>query len=180
MRVVVTCLAAMSTLAWCSAGGAGTNAAGSAEQADSTDAMRSQLTQLRDGAIPMSELRLTYDDMHPFHGGMTLTVRGSSLEARYLERGVEPQQVEPEPRPLPPEELRSLVDLLLELEAWEQRVAERDPVPDESRASLTIEVAGESSVIWEWYNDLTGNDRIVRVKLELERLAGPPPSSATP
>jgi hypothetical protein len=68
-------------------------------------------------------------------------------------------------------ELQRLVALLLEVAAWEQRVPERRPVPDESRANLRITVEGNSSGIWEWYNDLQKNQRIFRVRELMKKLA---------
>ena len=65
-----------------------------------------------------------------------------------------------------------LVDLLVSIEAWEQRVPEREPLPDESRAYLRVTIGEDSTTIWEWYNDLSGNDRIARVKAFLETLGG--------
>jgi hypothetical protein len=60
----------------------------------------------------------------------------------------------------------------LEIEAWEQRVPDREAVPDESRVRLSVRAGGLESLIWEWYNDLHGHDRIVRVKRLLEEIAG--------
>ena len=142
--------------------------------------MRRQLEQLSAGSISKDSFELEYNDMHAFHGGETLTVIGDALTGRYLFRNeVSPEQIEPPPTTLTAEQLHTLVELLLEIEAWEQRVPAREAVPDESAASLSIRVGTVESNIWEWYNDLSGNDRLVRVKQLLEEIAGPLPDEQT-
>jgi hypothetical protein len=47
--------------------------------------------------------------------------------------------------------------------------ANRPPVPDESRASLTISISGCASRIWERFNDLAANNRLIQVKAWLKR-----------
>jgi len=137
---------------------------------------RRQLELLLEGNAPLSDLYVEYDDMHAFHGGETLTVTGDTLRARYLSRGdVSPTQIEPPPITMTAQQVRALLQLLLEIEAWEQRVPEREAVPDESAARLSVRVGTVESSIWEWYNDLSGNNRMVRVKQLLEEIAGPVP-----
>ncbi|HUS65929.1 MAG TPA: hypothetical protein VMZ28_15360, partial [Kofleriaceae bacterium] len=58
--------------------------------------------------------------------------------------------------------------------AWEQRVPERAPVPDESRAHLTISYLGKSASIWEWFNDLEANQRIVQIRELMKEIAWTP------
>jgi hypothetical protein len=138
--------------------------------------MKQRLERLRAGTISTDSFEVEYDDMHAFHGGETLTVTGDVLTGKYLFSGVEPRQIEPPPTTLTGEQLRTLVELLLEIEAWEQRVPARTAVLDESSASLTITIGEIQSSIWEWYNDLNGNDRMLRVKQILEEIAGPVPN----
>jgi hypothetical protein len=57
-----------------------------------------------------------------------------------------------------------LVGLLVELSAWEQRTPDSPPIPDESRAHLTIILKGGRSVVWERFNDLPANNRLIRIK----------------
>jgi hypothetical protein len=66
-----------------------------------------------------------------------------------------------------------LVRLLLELETWEQRSAERPPVPDESRAVLTIRADGRTSLMWERVHEMERSGRLVRVKAKMREIAGP-------
>ena len=47
-----------------------------------------------------------------------------------------------------------------EHEAWTQRIDERQPVPDESRATLKTCYRDQCVEIWELYNDLEKNARI--------------------
>jgi hypothetical protein len=138
--------------------------------------LRQQLELLLEGNVRSMDLYVEYDDMHSFHGGETLTVSGDTMRSRHLFRGgVSPRQVEPPPVIMTVQQVRDLVHLLLEIEAWAQRVPEREAVLDESVATLTVRVGTVESSIWEWYNDLNGNNRIVRAKRLLEEIAGPIP-----
>jgi hypothetical protein len=56
-----------------------------------------------------------------------------------------------------------LAELLEQEHIWSQLEPERKPVPDESRAELTVELGSASATTWEWYNDLEANDRVVKV-----------------
>jgi hypothetical protein len=60
--------------------------------------------------------------------------------------------------------------LLLEIRVWEQLTPEWPPVPDESRAVLTLRAGGDEVTIWEWYNDLGKNARLARVRALLLEL----------
>ena len=75
------------------------------------------------------------------------------------------------PRKLTQADLQNLIKLLLELKTWEQRVPERIAVPDEGRASLRIQVGPASSEIWEWYNDMKANDRLIQIRETMQQLA---------
>lgn len=142
----------------------------------SAAAMREQLERLLAAAPSPDELEVVYSDMHAFHGGETFTVKGNVLSGRYLfPNDVSPSQVEPPPITMTAQQLRALVQLLLEIEAWEQRAPEREAVLDESAATLSIKIGSLESYIWEWYNDLSGANRIVRVQQLLEEFAGPAP-----
>lgn len=113
------------------------------------------------GAVP-SELVITYTALHPFHGGTEVEVFGDGTAVRTTRRRgdlrASIRQTE-----LPDDQVLGLVELLVELEAWEQRVPERAPVPDEGRASLRIEIGGLQGGFWEWYNDLGEHDRLLRI-----------------
>lgn len=118
------------------------------------------------GAIP-SDFSVTYSDMHGMHGGMTVSLAGdgayswetySNQEGRSQARGRVPEQA-----------VREVIALLVQLRAWEQVTPDRMPVPDESRSGLLIRAGGEEARMWEWYNDMAANNRIIQVS---SRLAG--------
>ena len=113
---------------------------------------------------------VTYDDLHGLHGGLKLTVRG---DGRVEQNAVREKVGQPKSA-VAAVDLQRLVALLVELAAWEQRVPNRMPVPDESRASLSIKLDEKSSTIWEWYNDLGKNQRIVRVRELMKQIAWQP------
>jgi hypothetical protein len=69
--------------------------------------------------------------------------------------------------------LSALVRLLVELEAWEQRTPPAEPLPDESRATLTISVGGQTSAVWERYNDMAENARLSLVREKMRDLLTP-------
>src|SRR5215510_4421543 len=97
------------------------------------------------------DLSITYDDMHGLWGGTTIIIRGSGIgESREREMGdAKPQIVE---TALSEDKLLELVQLLIELRAWEQETPERQALPDESKARLTIKVGERTSNMWEWFN----------------------------
>ncbi len=138
-----------------------------------TTAVGEGIEALLAGKLPLTELEVTYDDLHGLHGGLRLTVKGNGE--------VEQQAVRTEvgtPRRVDEAGVRALAELLLELEAWRQEEEERQLLPDESRARLTIRVGPTKSEIWEWFNDLEKNDRIIRVRKKLKELAwGPEPEA---
>ena len=73
-----------------------------------------------------------------------------------------------------PDDLKELVTRLVKHEAWAQRIDERQPVPDESRATLETCYRDECVVIWEWYNDLEKNARIGDVLKFMQAIAWKP------
>jgi|ERR1700674_849909 hypothetical protein len=128
--------------------------------------MRACLDELAAGRGDWRRFSLTYDDVHGLHGGLTLTIHG---DGRVEQQAVRVQSREP--RDVRKRGLEKLVTLLRELTAWEQRTPERQAVPDESIASLTIRCGGDEARIWEWYNDMAANARISRVRELMTRLA---------
>ena len=120
------------------------------------------------GEIP-ADLVVRYSDMHGMHGGSTISLSGSGA--------LQSEQVGQNGRTsrsgtLSSDSVRAIVQLLVELEAWEQRTPPRRPVPDESAAGLTIRVAGQEARIWEWYNEMGANDRLSRIFARLRTHAG--------
>ena len=129
--------------------------------------VKGSLSGLAKDERALKTLTVTYDDMHGMHGGLTLTIHGDG----HVEQTAVREKVEPPKDGIEKSELKRLVALLVEVAAWEQRVKERRPVPDESRAHLRIVLDGKSSSIWEWYNDLQKNQRIFRVRELMKKLA---------
>jgi hypothetical protein len=117
---------------------------------------------LATGGAP-SDLTVVYDDMHGLWGGTTLTVRadGSLTRATRATGAPEPEVTQVT---LDAQALVSLVRLLVELRAWEQRVPERPPVAGEGRATLTLRASGATRRVWERVRELQANDRLVRVR----------------
>jgi hypothetical protein len=127
------------------------------------------LKRIQAGSEVPSDLQITYDDMHGLWGGTTIVITGKgSGERRERTRG----NAEPEVfvRSVTREQVFELVKLLIEHEAWQQRTPDRDPVPDESRASLAIHVNGQSSSIWEWFNTMEKNKRLVTIKTKMKQM----------
>ena len=118
------------------------------------------------GKVAPADVEIRYSDLHPLHGGLELTVLGTGAAEVKVVR-----QRAPRARNLTPVQVRELVALLIELQAWSQRTPERQARPDESRARLMIRIGTERSEIWEWYNDLSANRRIVRVRDRIRRLS---------
>jgi hypothetical protein len=112
-----------------------------------------------------ADLVVRYDDLHFMHGGLAITVRGDGTweraEMPHRKPGRGPEQRQGR---LPPARLLPLIRLLVQLEAWKQLTPARPPVPDESAARLDISVAGQSANMWEWYNEMYGNDRLIRIR----------------
>ncbi len=116
-----------------------------------------------------SELRLVYDDVYGFFGGSRFELNQGELVHTHTPRGgrasVETRAT------LSTQELTDLLALLRVENIWEQRVPDRTPLPDESRAVLTVSMYPARATTWEWYNDLVDNDRLVKVQRTLHALA---------
>lgn len=118
------------------------------------------LKALAAGTGKWDTLTVTYDDRHPLHGGLTLTIKGTG---EVKQQAVRAKTGEPKPA-VTKEELAKLVELLIAREAWEQKVPDRPANADESKAKLTIDYGDATVTVWEWYNDLPANARLVKVR----------------
>ena len=114
-------------------------------------------------------LRVTYSDMHGLWGGVTITLTGEGEYEQTSRQPGGPQVVVQ--RRVASGEVTAVVRLLLEVEAWEQRVGQQAPLPDESRATLAIRCGSAESSVWERYNDLPRGQRLSRVRDALAALA---------
>lgn len=131
------------------------------------DAVKKALEEVAADKGDLSKLTLTWDDLHGLHGGLTLTITGDgkvSQKAAHVKPGEPKEKVDPK-------DVKELVKLLVRHEAWAQRVPERAAVPDESRAWFTIAVGDQSVMVWEWYNDLAKNKRLVEVRDLMKKFA---------
>jgi hypothetical protein len=127
------------------------------------------LKRIQTGNDIPAELQIIYDDMHGLWGGTTIVITGKgSGERRERDRGSAKPDISN--KSLTREQVLELVKLLVEHEAWEQRTPDRDPVPDESRASLKIQVNGQTSTLWEWFNDMEKNKRLSIIKAKMKQL----------
>jgi hypothetical protein len=112
------------------------------------------------------DLSIAYDDMHGLWGGTTIVIKAmGNREILERSRGdVKPQIVTTR---VDESWLYDLIELLIDIEAWKQLTPERQPVPDESKAMLRISVNGHTSEIWEWFNEMPKNQRLIRIKMKL-------------
>jgi ankyrin repeat protein len=123
------------------------------------------LRALLDDAVSTSNLRVTYEEIHPTQDGPRLIVKGTGQiqqEGEIANAGMYPD--------LTSAEVENLVRLLLDIEAWEQRTPWRE-TDSEIRAYLRVQVGGTSSEIWEWYDELDDNRRIVQLLDQLKKVA---------
>lgn len=126
------------------------------------------LQEIANGTRDASTLTVTYDDMHGLWGGVTILISGAGpYERRERKRGEDQTQVK---KTLTPAEVRQLVELLIQTEAWKQETPERVAVSDESRARLTVRVGDNEAAIWEWYNDMKKNNRLTKVRDKMLQL----------
>lgn len=138
-----------------------------ASLAPDPERVRDGLHRLTKDPQSLPSLCVVYHDLHGFHGGLSLSIWGNGKISQQAVRtpvGIPKEQVSHE-------DLLGLVALLCEVEAWEQRVPDAMPIPDESRALLRISVGDSHSVIWERYNDMAAAQRMIRVRERMKAIA---------
>ena len=124
--------------------------------------MEQKLKDLAEGRATQN-LTIVYSDMHGLWGGVTITL-STSGEYELLERKrgvIVPDLVR---RTILPAHVQEMIGLLLETRSWEQQTLERAPMPDEVLATLTLRTGDSETSIWELYNNLERNGRLVRVR----------------
>lgn len=136
-----------------------------------------KLRAILDGGEVPADLEVVYDDRHGLWGGTRIVIGGGFGQERRERVGGDP---EPEvfSSKVSRGQLLELIGLLVETEAWEQRAAERTPVPDEGRASLLIRAGGERSATWERTHEMTRNRRLILIKDRMSEIARQAPRSA--
>lgn len=120
------------------------------------------------GEIP-PDFSVTYSDEHGMWGGTRVTLAASgAYEYRYHrpETG-ESRRAE---GTVAPAEIRGVIALLVELQAWRQETEPRPAVPDESAAGVRIHAGGAESRMWEWYNEMASRNRLTRIRARLSDL----------
>ncbi|BCM94476.1 hypothetical protein IAD21_06383 [Abditibacteriota bacterium] len=123
---------------------------------------------LATGAIP-TDLEITYDDRQGLWGGLRIIIDGTGGGTREKwDRGATRPDLSTSE--LTSTQIKECIALLVELEAWAQKTPDRPPVPDEGRATLTLRVGGQSSHIWEWFNELTRNGRLLQIQKQMVEL----------
>jgi hypothetical protein len=115
-------------------------------------------------------LTIVYSDMHWLWGGVTITLSTSGVYEclEYQRESIVPNLVR---KTVTPARIQEVIVLLRELRAWEQQTLERRPLRDERRATLTLRTDEVEASIWELYNKLERNHRLVRVRRLLFELA---------
>jgi hypothetical protein len=116
-----------------------------------------------------ADFSITYDDMHSLWGGTRIVIDGTgNCELQERTRGDrQPQIVK---KTIDRERVFELIELLVEQQAWEQRTPERAPAADESKATLTISVGKQSSRVWEWFNDMKKNQRLIQIQTKMSEI----------
>ena len=133
------------------------------------DDMEQQLTDIAEGRATQN-LSIVYSDMHGLWGGITITL---STDGAYelLERGRGQMVPDLVRKTVSPAHIREVIRLLLDLRLWEQQALQRTPIPDEVLSTLTLKIGDVESSIWELYNNLEKNGRLVRIRKMLLDLA---------
>ncbi len=137
-----------------------------------TTDVRDALTELARGEGDLAPLTVTFDHLHALHGGLQLTIHG---DGRVEQRALRTKAGDPKDQ-ITQDDLKSLAALLVKHEVWTERIDERPPVPDESRATLKTCYRDECVEIREWYNDLEKNARIGDVLKVMKTVAWKPPT----
>ncbi len=121
------------------------------------------LREIARGQRPSTYLTIQYDDLHGLWGGLRISMSGDGrYEVQRQGRGEREASIE---RGLVKEaDIRAIASLLVEIQAWKQITPDRPPLPDESRATLTVQVGETRTTIWEWYNEMDRNDRLIRIR----------------
>ena len=131
--------------------------------------MEQQLNDFAEGRATQN-LTIVYSDMHGLWGGVTITLSTSGTYER-LERPRDVIVPNLTRKTVTPAHVQEVLRLLHETRAWEQMQLERTPMPDEVLAMLTLHTGAVETSIWELYNNLERNGRLVRVRRLLLELA---------
>jgi hypothetical protein len=131
--------------------------------------MEQQLKDFAEGRATQN-LTIVYSDMHGLWGGVTITLSTNGAYER-LERARGQMIPDRVGRTVIPAHVQAVIRTLLEVRAWEQMKLERKPLLDEFLATLTLKVGDAETSIWELYNNLERNGRLVHIRRLLLDLA---------
>ena len=139
------------------------------------DPMPAALTKVASAANTQSRISLVFDDVHPLYGGVRFELEDGGVLTRLDVPRAGQQPTRTRVR-LTDRQADGVVEAIQVAKAWQQVEPPRTPVPDESRATFRVRVGSDESDVWEWANDLTKNDRLIRVQHALNGLlpAGAP------
>jgi hypothetical protein len=115
-------------------------------------------------------LTIVYSDMHWLWGGVTITlsVSGTYECLKHARGSIVPDLVH---KTVTSTRIQEVIVLLREIRAWEQQTLERPPMSDEVLARLILRTDEVEASIWELYNNLERNGRLVRIRKLLLELA---------
>lgn len=119
--------------------------------------------------VAPADLEIHYRAVHPLHGGTEVEIHGDGMAIRTTHRRGG-HQAAIKQTTLEEAQVLALIELLVQVEAWEQRLPERAAVPDEGRASLEIRLGERRAGFWEWYNEMGEHDRLLRVSALMTEL----------
>jgi len=143
-------------------------------QAQST-AVPQRLTEAASELNTQNLIKLVLTDAHPLFGGVRFELETSGVLTR-IDVPVAGQKPVRTTLRLSDSQADKLITAIEEARGWQQVEPSRMAVPDESQTVLQIQAGDFQSSVWEWTNDLTANNRLVRVQRTLNDLmpAGAP------
>lgn len=103
------------------------------------------------GTFPAKDLKITYSDLHPIHGGTKISFTGMG-EVKRESRSKPEKDV----HNVGADDVKTLVKKLIELKCWEQRKSVTGDPPnvrrtDQSKGFLTIKTGDIKLTIWEYH-----------------------------
>jgi len=131
--------------------------------------LQAALSRILAGGRSADDVTVTYDDSHLLWGGIVISIDGSgACERRRWDRGAKTPAVTP--GSVNPAQFRELLQLLSDLNVWEQQTPDRAPAPDEVRAAVTVRVGDLTGGCWEWYQELEQRGRLSVIRAKMSAL----------
>jgi len=118
------------------------------------------LKLITENKLGITPLNITYDDFHGFHGGLTISITGDGL---ITQKAIH-TQIAPAINFVSNKNVHSLIELLIKEKAWLQITPPRTAIPDETTARLLITYDDQATEVWEWFNEMADNDRMIKIK----------------